>query len=108
MLSARLRVLYLHGFASSPGSRKARFFAERLRKVGCKVEIPDLAQGGFKHLTISGQLQLLERLAAGEPVMLIGSSLGGYLAALYASQHPEVDRMILLAPAFRFRELWEN
>ncbi len=32
--------------------------------------------------------------------------MGGYLAALYASRHPEVDRMVLLAPAFRFEERW--
>ena len=28
--------------------------------------------------------------------------MGGYLAALYASRHPEIDRMVLLAPAFGF------
>ena len=40
--------------------------------------------------------------------MLIGSSLGGYLAALYAERHPEVERLVLLAPAFGFRELWTS
>jgi pimeloyl-ACP methyl ester carboxylesterase len=32
--------------------------------------------------------------------------MGGYLAALYASQHPEIDRMVLLAPAFGFGNRW--
>jgi hypothetical protein len=100
------RVLYLHGFASTPASRKARFFAEKLAALGFAVEIPDLAEGDFKRLTITKQLALIERLGCGERVIVIGSSLGGYLAALYAARHPEVERLILLAPALRFHRLW--
>ena len=100
------RILYLHGFASSPASSKARFFAERLRAAGALIDIPDLAAGDFEHLTISGQLRVIERVAAGEPVALMGSSLGGYLAALYAAHHPEVSHVVLLAPAFGFARHW--
>jgi len=100
------RILYLHGFASSPGSSKAQFFAARLRTAGALVDIPDLAAGDFEHLTIGGQLRVVERAAAGDPVALIGSSLGGYLAALYAARHPEVSRVVLLAPAFGFARRW--
>ena len=39
-------------------------------------------------------------------VSLIGSSLGGYLAALYASRHAEVEKLVLLAPAFGFARRW--
>jgi uncharacterized protein len=105
-LSELSRVLYLHGFASSPASRKARFFAEKLASLGFAVEIPDLAEGDFQRLTITRQLALVERLGRGERVIVIGSSLGGYLAALYTARHPEVDRLILLAPALRFHRLW--
>lgn len=107
MLSDRLRILYLHGFASSPASRKARFFSEKLREHDVQVDVPDLAAGDFGHLTISRQLNALERLAA-KPAVLIGSSLGGYLAALYASRHPEIERLVLLAPAFDFYNLWRR
>jgi hypothetical protein len=100
------RILYLHGFASSPASSKARFFAAGLRAAGAQVEIPDLAAGDFEHLTITRQLHVIEQVAAGGPVSLMGSSLGGYLAALYAARHPEVSRVILLAPAFRFARRW--
>lgn len=106
MLTANLRVLYLHGFASSPGSQKARFFAAKLQPLGFPIEILDLAEGDFEHLTITRQLQVIGRAAANQPVILIGSSLGGYLAALYAARHPDVSRVILLAPAFQFHELW--
>jgi pimeloyl-ACP methyl ester carboxylesterase len=70
------------------------------------VQIPDLAENCFERLTITRQFDFLERLLAGQPAVLIGSSLGGYLAALYASLHPEIDRLILLAPAFNFYQLW--
>jgi uncharacterized protein len=99
------RILYFHGFASSPASSKARFFEDRLTRAGYAVEIPDLAPD-FEHLTISGQLEIIARAAAGEPVTLIGSSMGGYLAALYAARHPEVLRIVLMAPAFGFARRW--
>jgi len=98
--------LYLHGFASSPASRKALFFRERLEAEGCRVEIPDLSEGDFENLTITRQLQVIERIAAGRRVALIGSSLGGYLAALYAARRPEAERLLLLAPAFGFARRW--
>jgi pimeloyl-ACP methyl ester carboxylesterase len=106
-LSTDRRVIYLHGFASSPQSHKARFFAERLRADGFTVEIPDLAQGDFENLTLSGQLRLLEGLLKNGRTTLIGSSLGGYLSALSAARHPEVEKVILLAPAFGFYDLWK-
>jgi len=106
MLPAHLRVLYLHGFASSPESRKARFFSERLRQHGFTVDTPDLAEGNFSQLTITGQLKVVEQALNGQSGILIGSSLGGYLAALYAARHAQVERLILLAPAFRFHKLW--
>jgi len=64
--------------------------------------------GDFEHLTITGQLQVVEELAAGEPVALIGSSMGGYLAALYAARHLEVTRLVLMAPAFGFVKRWSE
>jgi pimeloyl-ACP methyl ester carboxylesterase len=100
------RFVYLHGFASGPSSQKARFFRERFAELGMGLEIPDLAEGRFEQLTISGQLAVVERVAHGDPVSLIGSSMGGYLAALYAARHPEVEKLVLLAPAFSFLTRW--
>lgn len=101
-----MRIIYLHGFASGPSSSKARFFQAKLAQHGILAETPDLAEGDFEHLTITRQLAVLTRLADGEPVSLMGSSMGGYLAALYASMHPEVLRLVLLAPAFYFNQRW--
>ena len=100
------RIVYLHGFASGQSSKKARFFRERLAQLGIGLDIPDLAEGNFKDLTITGQLRVVERAAQGEPVTLIGSSMGGYLAALFAARHPQVERLVLMAPAFCFSKRW--
>jgi uncharacterized protein len=100
------RIVYLHGFASGPTSKKAQFFRERFVQLGIGLEIPDLADGHFERLTITGQLQVIERASRGEPVTLIGSSMGGYLAALFAARHTEVDKVVLMAPAFCFSTRW--
>jgi len=102
----------LHGFASSPQSRKAQYFRAQMAAAGRELIIPDLAQGDFGGLTLTGQLGLIRKIAGDSPagdsqVVLMGSSLGGYLAALYAARHPEQVRgAVLLAPAFRLAERW--
>lgn len=101
-----MRYVYLHGFASGVLSGKAQFFRQRMEQREVTLEIPDLAQGDFEHLTISSQLAVIEGVLKGEPAALIGSSMGGYLAALYASLHPEVRQLVLLAPAFFFPLHW--
>lgn len=103
-----MRYLYLHGFASGAQSRKAQAFRNALGREGIGLEIPDLAAGDFEHLTISGQLRVIDDTLGGEPARLIGSSMGGYLAGLYAAAHPEIDRLVLLAPAFGFAARWRE
>jgi uncharacterized protein len=49
---------------------------------------------------------VVENAARGEPVVLMGSSLGGYIAALYAARSVQVDKLVLLAPAFQFPTRW--
>jgi len=107
-----MRFVYLHGFASGPTSRKACFFAEKFREAGLTLEVPELtpaeAEGGFEALTLSGQLRLLDGLIGGEPCILMGSSMGGYLSAIYAARHAEVQRIVILAPAFCMARRWHE
>ena len=100
------RVVYLHGFASSPSSRKATFFREKLHSRGIELETLQLEEGGFRNISLSSQLRVVESALGGWPVRIVGSSMGGYLAALYAASHPEVERLVLLAPAFNFFDRW--
>jgi pimeloyl-ACP methyl ester carboxylesterase len=102
-------ILYLHGFASGPGSAKGLALAERFGRLGVPVHRADLTPGedGFERSTPLTMLAEAERaLAACGARLAMGSSLGGYLAAVLASRHPEVERLVLLAPAFRLAERW--
>jgi uncharacterized protein len=102
-------LLYLHGFASGPRSFKAQRFLHHLQRRGLALEVPALDEGDFEHLTLSGQLALVERLtrAAPRPHVLIGSSMGGYLALLHAQAHP-VDALVVMAPAVDFALRWRE
>lgn len=89
-------ILYLHGFRSSPQSFKARLLAARLSELGRADEwrCPELP------VSPREAVALAERVAAearGEPVTVIGSSLGGYYATWLAERHGW--RAALLNPA---------
>lgn len=103
-------ILYLHGFASGPSSHKARALSERFGAAGVRLEVPDLTPGedGFERSSPSSMLAVAEAALAGAPPphAIIGSSLGGYLAAILASRSAAVHRLVLLAPAFRLFERW--
>ena len=102
--------LYLHGFASGPSSFKARTLATRFGAAGVTLETPDLTPGpdGFERSTPLTMLAVAQaRLAAASPPhVLVGSSLGGYLSAVAASRDPSIERLVLMAPAFRLFARW--
>ncbi len=103
-----MQFIYLHGFASSPRSTKAAFFRERLARLGHVVIVPDLEEGDFQGLTITGQLGVVRREIARSngDLALIGSSMGGYLAALAAGEEPRIRRLVLMAPAIDMKARW--
>ncbi len=82
------------------------------------MKLPDLNLGDFSHLTITRQINQIaseflnsadrESSPSSPPdhVTLIGSSLGGLTSAHIAQQYPQVQRLVLLAPAFGFLSHW--
>ena len=106
-----IQFVYLHGFASSPQSQKAMAFTKRFAELGLPLTVPDLEGGDFKHLTISRQLKIIEKTLdsfAWISFALIGSSMGGYLAALTAQIRPKVKGAYLMCPGFNFMKRWRS
>ena len=101
-----MKYLYLHGFASSPQSTKARYMQQKFAELGLTLHVPDLNLADFSKVTISEQLIYLDRnyLNDDEPLVVIGSSLGGFLAVQLASQNVLTQKLVLLAPAFGFSQ----
>jgi pimeloyl-ACP methyl ester carboxylesterase len=99
-----MRVFYLHGFASSARSSKAAFFAARFAQHGMELHTPDLNEPDFSTLTITRMVrQVSAAIEEGEPAVLIGSSLGAFVAVQAAAQRADrVNRLVLLAPALDF------
>ncbi|BAU63764.1 hypothetical protein STA3757_11310 [Stanieria sp. NIES-3757] len=103
-----MEYIYLHGFASSPQSHKAQYLRDRFASIGINLTLLDLNQGDFSHLTLTRQIQ--QTVAAfpspDTPVTIIGSSFGGLTAAWLGETYPQVQRLVLLAPAFNFLAHW--
>jgi pimeloyl-ACP methyl ester carboxylesterase len=105
-----MKILYLHGFASGPLSKKGVEFAKHFTARGHEVERLDLRVPSFEHLRLSTMLdtvrEAIERV--GGPVVLIGSSLGGLTAARVAERDARVIACVLLAPAFQLVDRWKQ
>lgn len=102
--------IYLHGFASSPNSSKAKFFEQKLIARQHKVIVPDLNLGDFTHITLTKQINYLTNLinSIKTPIITLGSSMGGITSAILAESHSQIIKQILFAPAFKLNDLWLN
>ncbi|MEM6253860.1 MAG: YqiA/YcfP family alpha/beta fold hydrolase [Cyanobacteria bacterium P01_D01_bin.156] len=97
--------IYLHGFASGPQSYKGQWLKSHLYAQDIDLKLLDLNQGNFGYLTLTRQIQQVRQQLQG-PTILIGSSLGGLVAAWVAEQSDRVEKLVLLAPAFQFLDQW--
>lgn len=97
-------LVYLHGFSSTPGGNKGRFARAWAEARGIPFHAPDLNLPTFEALTLSAQVEAVEALLRGLPGLpvLIGSSLGGFVATAVAHRGAALRSMILLAPAIHF------
>jgi len=106
-------VLWLGGFHSEMSGTKAQALAGWAAANGRAFLRFDwfghgLSEGRFVEGTITrwrtDALAVIDRLATG-PVVLVGSSMGGWLACLAALARPErVQALVLIAPAADFTE----
>ena len=101
--------IYLHGFASGPGSQKAYIFKNNFERFNLSITIPDLQQGDFENMTLTKQISLVQNIIDGNPggdVALIGSSMGAYISTLIAETRKEIKALYLMAPGFNFLNRW--
>jgi pimeloyl-ACP methyl ester carboxylesterase len=83
--------VFIHGLESSSQGTKGLFFRERY---------PDMIIEDFNG-PLKERMEKLNRLLVGvEDLILVGSSYGGLMAAIYACENERrVKKLILLAPA---------
>lgn len=88
-------IYYIHGYLSSPDGTKGTLFEKTLKSKA--IQYRTCAP---EDLVISDCLKQIYEVIKDDPdVTLIGSSLGGLLAAETALHHEQVKRLILLNPA---------
>lgn len=98
-------VLYLHGFLSSPQSKKAQQTIVYCEKIGLeqRIAVPQMSNGPADTIK---ELRALIEDHPHDQIGLIGSSLGGYYATCL-SEHYEIPA-VLVNPAVRPYDLWET
>jgi alpha-beta hydrolase superfamily lysophospholipase len=105
--------VFVHGLGSHRRGDKALHFAERFAAIGWGFLALDLrghgeSGGSIEQLSLSRCLEDLHAAlswlpSAPAPRLLIGSSMGGAVAAWYQLRHPHPGRHVaLIAPSLRF------
>ena len=87
-------IYYIHGYQSSPSSEKGKLFKEKLGAIPIKYR--DCKPEDLVIKECIGRIKSI--ISKDKKVILIGSSLGGYLAAKVAFDI-KIDKLILLNPA---------
>lgn len=110
--------LFLPGFGSVRSGLKATRVGQALARRGGRLLALDYeghgdSSGEFATLSVSRHLRdalaVVAALAPSAPLTLIGSSLGGLVAARAATElRSHATRLALIAPAFGFRERFER
>ena len=90
-------VIFSHGQESGPWGSKIRSMADCVRALGCDVESIDY-QG------IADPTERVDKLISScaditDPIVLIGSSMGGHVATA-AAEHVNAVGLFVLAPAY--------
>ncbi len=109
-------VVLVHGYTNCPQQFKA--LGERLFVSGNNVLIAPLPHHGFldrmtedhAHLQAEELVDYADRVVdiaggLGERVVMMGISAGGVITAWAAQHRPDIDRAIIISPAFGFKAI---
>ena len=103
------QILFITGFLSKRWGNKSKALAEWCREKDwgfCCYDVRGFGDSGgtFTDYTLSDWIAdarlVLNMLRDGPPITIIGNSLGGWIAWLMAQEFQEIERLILVAPAF--------
>ncbi|GAB5035276.1 cyth domain-containing protein [Nannochloropsis oceanica] len=113
---------YAHGFLSNENSFKGRHFQGVFAACDTHLHLLNLNGGdqnsnqnsGLGSISYTGGLAAIQALyereggrEKGVKLTLLGSSLGGYVAARFAELHPEaVEKLVLFCPGFDLQSRW--
>lgn len=99
------KILYIHGFASSPAGRKIAALRSLLDGVA-DVIAPDLNVPSFRDLEFDAMVRVaVAQAERHRPAVVVGSSLGA-LVAIEASRRGVRAPLLLVAPAIGFGQRW--
>lgn len=90
-------ILFAHGKESGPWGSKIRYLADIGERHGCSVLSPDYSDLADPDARVQRLLAL--DLPAHDTLLLVGSSMGGYVSTV-ASQTLKPKALFLMAPAF--------
>lgn len=103
-----IEILYFHGFASSPGSRKVVLLRERLPADQFHLNVPDMNVPAFANLDWRAMVaRAIEEGRQRPPDIVVGSSLGSLLALEVV--HARIDApIVMIAPALGVARRWSE
>lgn len=104
-------IIYIHGFGGSPmeGDPVHRFLAEHFGANLFVTRLPEHGirrENGMAYMTpqaladAAGEAFQIGK-SLGDSVIVVGTSMGGALSLLLASQQPEVQSVVVYSPAIR-------
>ncbi|HSF67447.1 MAG TPA: alpha/beta fold hydrolase [Nitrospiraceae bacterium] len=103
------QILFITGFLSRRWGNKSKALSQWCQEKGwgfCCYDVRGFgdSEGRFTDYTLSDWLAdartVITTLQGGLPLTIVGNSLGGWIAWLMAKEFQEIERLILIAPAF--------
>ena len=94
---SKAAVYFSHGQEGGPSGTKIQAMAKTVRKLGCRAESVDYQ--GITDPTERVNKLLAEVESVSEPLILVGSSMGGHVATAAASAVDTIG-LFVLAPAY--------
>ena len=108
------QILFITGFLSKRWGNKSKALAQWCEENGwgfCCYDVRGFgdSEGRFIDYTLSDWIAdaraILDLIKSGPPITVVGNSLGGWIAWLLAQECQEIERQVLIAPAFNMMGL---